>query len=425
MPDKRVVITGLGVVAPNAVGVTAFDRAIQDGVSGITHWPEHADLNWRCHVGGAPDVSDELLNEKLPAYIAQKLNNRGILYACLSGVEAWEDAGLEVLSRETDYDTGAAFGAGALSLDNFITSKTTAIDEGKNRTLGTITIPQAMASGASAFLNQIIGMGNRVMSNSSACITGSEAVSQGYEWIKRGKAKRMLCGSTEGDGRYIWAAFDAMRILCSAYNDQPELASRPLSSTPMGFVPGAGAGALVLEDLDSALERGAKIYAEVLGSFANTGGQRSGGSMTAANPEGVARCIQGCIDDAGISPNDIDYINGHLTSTKGDVVEVRNWVKALGRAGDNFPHINATKSMVGHCIGGAGSIELVATVLGMNGGYVHPNLNAEQVHPEILDLVAPDKIPTKKVEKDIDIAIKANFGFGDLNCCVILKSWKK
>ncbi len=424
MQDKRVVITGLGVVAPNGIGIPSFDAAIQNGVSGITHWPEHADLNWRCQVGGSPGVSQEYLNEKLPAYIAQKLGNMGILYACLAGVEAWEDAGLEVLSKETDYDTGAAFGAGALSLDSFITSKTTPIDQGNNKVLGTVTVPQCMASGASAYLNQILGMGNRVMSNSSACITGSEAVSQGYEWIKRGKAKRMLCGSTEGEGRYIWAAFDAMRILCAAHNDDPEKASRPMSSTPMGFVPGAGAGALMLEDLDSARERGAKIYAEILGSFANTGGQRSGGSMTAANPEGVQRCIKGCIDDAGISPDEIDYINGHLTSTKGDVVEIRNWVQALGRQGDDFPYINATKSMVGHCIGGAGSIELVATVLAMTEGYVHPNLNTEEIHPDILDLVSAEKIPNKKVDKDIDIAIKANFGFGDLNCCVILKSWK-
>ena len=424
MQPRRVVITGLGVVSPNGVGVDAFDKALQHGVSGITKWEDFDELNFRCQIGGAPDTTQEYFEEKLPAYIAKKVTNKAILYGCLAGIEAWEDAGLQALSKETDYDAGAAFGAGALGLDSFITSKTAPIDEGNHKILGAAAIPQSMSSGASAYLNQILGFGNRVMSNSSACITGSEAISQGFDWIRRGQAKRMLCGGTEGDGRYIWGAFDAMRILCNGYNDQPEAGSRPMSNNPVGFVPGAGAGALLLEDLESAQERGARIYAEVLGSFVNTGGQRNGGSMTAANPEGVQRCITGCITDAGIKPEDIDVINGHLTSTKGDVVEINNWVAALGLEGDDFPYINATKSMVGHCIGGAGAIELVATVLGMKGSYIHPNLNVEEVHPEILNKISRDKIPTEKINKEINIAIKSNFGFGDLNCCVALKTWR-
>lgn len=424
MEYKRVVITGLGVTSPNGIGIPDFGDAIKNGKSGITSWPELADLNFRCQVGGKPPITMEYLEQKLPAYIAKKITNNAILYACLAGVEAWEDAGLEVLSKETDFDTGAAFGAGALGLDSFITSKTAPIDEGNHKILGAGAIPQSMSSGASAYLNQILGFGNRVMSNSSACITGSEAVSQGYEWIRMGRAKRMLCGGTEGDGRYIWGGFDAMRILCSAYNDDPTKASRPMSSTPMGFVPGGGAGALMLEDLDSALERGAKIYGEVIGSFVNTGGQRSGGSMTAANPEGVRRCIKGAIADAGIKPSEIDLINGHLTSTKGDVVEINNWSNALGLEGDDFPYINATKSMIGHCIGGAGAIELVGTVLQMHENFIHPTLNLEEVHPDILSKVSAEKLPTKKIDKEINIAIKSNFGFGDLNCCVVLKSWK-
>jgi len=425
MQHRRVVVTGLGVVAPNGIGTQAFDYALQSGISGISQWEEFDDLNFRCQIGGKPDINQAYFEQKLPAYIAKKITNKGILYACLAGMEAWEDAGLEVLSKETDYDSGAAFGAGALGLDSFITSKTTPIDEGNHKVLGAAAIPQSMSSGASAYLNQIIGFGNRVMSNSSACITGSEALAQGFDWIRRGQAKRMLCGGTEGDGRYIWGAFDAMRILCNGYNENPEGGSRPMSPNPVGFVPGAGAGALVLEDLESAQERGATIYAEVLGSFVNTGGQRHGGSMTAANPEGVVKCIQGCMLDAGIDASDIDLINGHLTSTKGDVVEINNWVNALGLEGEDFPYINATKSMIGHCIGGAGAIELVATVLGMKGNYIHPNLNLENIHPDILDKVSEKKIPTEKVEKEIDIAIKSNFGFGDLNCCVALKTWKE
>ena len=424
MLNKRVVITGMGVVACNGIGLAEFNNAISKGKSGITYWPEHEELGFRCLVGGSPTLTQSFLDDKLPAYIAKKITNQGILYACLAGIEAWEDAGLQILSKEADRDSGAAFGAGALGLDSFITSKTNLIDTGNHKMLGTNSIPQSMSSGSSAFLNQIIGFGNRVMSNSSACITGSEAVSQGFEWIRRGKAKRMLCGGTEGDGRYIWGGFDAMRILCSSYNDEPERASRSLSSNPMGFVPAGGAGALVLEELDTALDRNATIYGEVLGSFTNTGGQRNGGSITAANPSGVTGCIKGCIDDAGISANDIDLINGHLTSTKGDVIEINNIANALGREGEDFPYINATKSMVGHAIGGAGAIEMIAMVLGMHHNYIHPNINIDELHPSIKKRVCEKKIPTQKINEKVDVAMKANFGFGDLNCCVIIKNWK-
>jgi 3-oxoacyl-(acyl-carrier-protein) synthase len=262
------------------------------------------------------------------------------------------------------------------------------------------------------------------MANSPACITGSEAITLGYELIQSGRSKRVLCGSTEGDGKYIWGGFDAMRILSSKDNDHPERASRPMSHDPQGFVPSGGAGALVLEDLDAALERDATIYAEIKGAYFNSGGQRNGGTMTAPNSEAVVECIRRCMEQSDESPSEIDLISGHLTSTKGDVIEVHNWSKALGFEKDSFPFINTPKSMIGHCIGGAGSVELVACILQMRDNYVHANLNLDHVHPEISSRIPEDKMPLKRVDTEINTIIKSNFGFGDLNCVVLLKKWK-
>ena len=335
--------------------------------------------------------------------------------------------GLEPNTEERDFTAGMIFGAGDLSFDSFINREFPAypIDNGDSRRLGSRTISECMNSGGAAYLNSILGLGNRIQSNSSACITGSEAVLMGYEYLSQGRADKMICGSTEGDGRYIWAAFDAMRVLCSNSNDNPEFGSRPMSDSSSGFVPSGGSGALVLETLESAKARGVKIYGEILGGHVNSGGQRSGGTMTAANPEAVVDCITRAMDSAGISPDEIDLINGHLTSTKGDPAEIRNWVKALGRSGKDFPLINTPKSMIGHSVAGAGSVELVASVLQLSKDFVHANLNVENIHPEILSEIFGGCIPTSCQSKEVNTVIKANFGFGDLNCALVLRKYKE
>jgi len=216
-----------------------------------------------------------------------------------------------------------------------------------------------------------------------------------------------------------------MRVLCSNSNDNPEFGSRPMSDSSAGFVPSGGSGALVLETLESAKSRGAKIYGEVLGGHVNSGGQRQGGTMTAANPHAVQDCIKRAVKAAGIDPKEIDLINGHLTSTKGDPAEIRNWVAALGRSGEDFPMINTPKSMIGHAVAGAGSVELVASVLQLYKDFVHPNLNVENIHPEILSEIFGGCIPTSCQDKEISTIIKANFGFGDLNCALVLRKYKE
>jgi 3-oxoacyl-(acyl-carrier-protein) synthase len=233
----------------------------------------------------------------------------------------------------------------------------------------------------------------------------------------------MLAGSCSDQGPYIWGGFDAMKVMTYKHNETPEKGSRPMSASASGFVPGSGAGALLLESLESALERKAKIYAEVLGGEVNSGGQRAGGTLTAPNAEAVQRCITGALDNAGIKAGEIDAINGHLTATSKDALEIENWVKSLKRNGKDFPYINSLKSTVGHCLAAAGSVECVAAVLQVKEGFIFPNVNCEDVHPEILGLIDESRIPQKLLKKEINMLAKASFGFGDVNGCIIFKKY--
>lgn len=420
---NRVVITGLGVVAPNGVGLDAFTKAIKNGESGITFHQQLADLNFSCCIGGIPQISEEKKLEYLTPLQLRGFNSSGILYGCMAGIDAWKDARLEVdANSKLDFDSGTVFGTGTSGVEKF-REAIYKLDDKQVKRLGSTVVVQTMASGISAFLGGILGLGNQVTTNSSACTTGTEAILMGCERIKSGQAKRMLVGSCSDDGPYIWGGFDAMRVMTYKYNESPEKGSRPMSETASGFVPGAGAGALVLESLESALDRNATIYAEVLGGNINSGGQRDGGTMTAPNADAVQRCIKDALKNAKISSAEIDTINGHLTATSKDSLEIENWTKALNRKGDNFPYINSLKSMVGHCLAAAGSIESVATVLQLKDQFVFPNINCEDVHPEISTLISKEKIVTQQLKTNLNIVVKASFGFGDVNGCVIFKKY--
>jgi 3-oxoacyl-(acyl-carrier-protein) synthase len=420
---NRVVITGLGIVAPNGVGLDAFTHAIKNGISGIKLDSELERLKFSCQITGKPEVSTELALNYFTELELRNFNASGILYGVIAGIDAWKDAGLLMeLTEEPDWDSGTIFGAGTSGIDKFRES-IYKIDALQTRSLGSTSVAQTMNSGISAYLGGKLGLGNQVTTNSSACTTGVESILMGYERIKSGQAKRMLTGSTSDSGPYIWGGFDAMRVCTFKHNDSPEKGSRPMSASASGFVPASGAGALVLEDLETALERGATIYAEVLGGNVNSGGQRGAGSMTAPNPVAVQKCITDAVANAGIKASEIDAINGHLTATSKDSLEIMNWSVALDRKGTNFPHINSLKSIVGHCLSASGSVESVATVLQLQQGFIFPNTNCEDLHPEILACIDASKIPCQLIEKDINIIAKASFGFGDINGCVIFKKY--
>lgn len=421
--DKRVVITGMGIVAPNGVGLDAFEHAIRNGISGIKHNPELERLQFSCQISGTPEVSDELALQYFTELELRNFNASGILYGVIAAMDAWKDAGLAVSdANEPDWDSGTVFGTGTSGIDKFRES-IYKIDDLQTRRLGSTAVAQTMGSGISAYVGGKLGLGNQVTTNSSACTTGTESLLLAYERIKSGKAKRMLSGSTSDSGPYIWGGFDAMKVCTFKHNDSPETGSRPMSATASGFVPGSGAGALVLEELDSALSRNARIYAEVLGGNVNSGGQRGEGSMTAPNPAAVKKCIADALASAGVLATEIDAVNGHLTATSKDGLEIENWCAALGRRGVDFPYINSLKSMTGHCVSAAGSIELVASTLQVYRDFVFPNINCEDLHPAIATLVDVSRIPQQCVATTINTLAKASFGFGDVNGCVILKKY--
>ena len=418
---QRVVITGLGIVAPNGVGLSDFTKALKNGTSGIRFHQDLKDLNFSCQIGGIPQITDELISKYFTDLQLRGFNSSGILYGCIAGMDAWKDAGFDLNSKsELDYDTGLIFGTGTSGVEKF-REAIHKLDEGNVRRLGSTVVLQTMASGISAYLGGMLGFGNQVTTNSSACTTGTEALLMGYERIKYGKANRMLVGSCSDHGPYIWGGFDAMRVMTYKHNDSPTEGSRPMSASASGFVPGSGAGALVLESLESALERGATIYAEVMGGEINSGGQRQGGTLTAPNPEAVHRCIKNALQNSGIVSSEIEVINGHLTATSKDTLEIENWTKALQRQGKNFPFINSTKSLVGHCLAAAGAIECVASIIQLKEQFIAPNINCDDLHPGIEELVSPEKIPHKKIDQKFDTIAKASFGFGDVNACVLFK----
>ncbi|MCB0453839.1 MAG: beta-ketoacyl-[acyl-carrier-protein] synthase family protein [Aequorivita sp.] len=419
---KRVVITGIGVVSPNGVGIPKFTESIKNGISGIRFFPELRELNFSCQLGGMPTITEEKKREYLSELQLRNFNSSGILYGIIAGMDAFKDANMEPAktTEEPLWDLGIIFGSGTSGVEKFRES-IYKIDDKNTRRLGSNSVAQTMTSGVSAYLGGLIGAGNMVTANSSACATGTEALLMGYEHIANGKATYMLCGSTSDSGPYIWGGFDAMKVTTYKYNDAPENVPGPMSAEASGFVPSSGAGAYLLESLESAQKRGATIYAEILGGAINNGGQRGGGSMTAPNSLAVQNCIKDAIINSNISAAEIDYINGHLTATIKDPDEIENWSVALNRKGGEFPYINSLKGMVGHCLAASGSIEIVSALLQLHEGFIFPNVNCENLHPKITELIPSEKISMKLQKTSLQTIAKASFGFGDVNACVIFK----
>ncbi len=421
--SRRVVVTGLGVIAPNANGAADFEEALRSGKSGLARQQSMIDFGFACQVAGVP-VGVEALAEKTFSEEERISMNTIHRYVSLAAIEAWQDAGLvrpEPGDERVHWDTGAVLGTGIGGLDTVAEKVVPFVNEKKVRRLGSTTVEQVMASGVSARVSGLLALGNQVTTNSSACATGAEAIALGALRIRLGLAERMLCGGAEIGTPYIWAGFDSMRVLCRKFNDEPERASRPMSASAGGFIPGSGAGVVVLESLACAEQRGARIYAELLGAATNCGGHRGGGSMTAPNPEGVQRCIRAALADAKLEGGAVDAISGHLTATGADPKEVAAWSKALGRGPDSFPWITSTKSLIGHSLGAAGAIESVAAVLMLARGFVHASKNCEDVHPEIAPFAA--SIPHTRVDTPLRVVMKAGFGFGDVNAALVLRRW--
>jgi len=376
-------------------------------------------------VAGVPRGVDDIASATFDEDELMAMNSSH-RFASIAALDAWRDAGLPRPEPDdddaVDWRSGCVLGTGIGGMDTTADRIVPLTNAKKVRRLGSTAVEQVMASGISARVGGLLALGNQVTTNSSACSTGTEAIYEGVQRIRRGLADRMLCGGAEGESHYIWAGFDAMRVLCRRFNDEPERASRPMSASAGGFVAGCGAGVVLLENLESARTRGAHIYAEVAGGDVNCGGQRGGGSMTAPNPDGVRRCIRAALADAAVDADEVGAINGHLTATGADPREVSAWAAALERAPGHLPPITSTKSMIGHTLGAAGAIESIACALMLHEGFVHPSINCEDVHPEIEPHAA--SIPHEALDlPGLEVIVKAGFGFGDVNACLVFRKW--
>ncbi len=425
MNTPRVVITGMGVLAPNACGLKAFREALWSMRSGVRHIDALESLGFACQVGGIPQGVKEAAADYFTKLQLRDMNEN-MLFAGVAAIDAFRDADLMAASESMPADsrlltdTGAIIGTCVGGADTFADHVYPMVTSGRVRRLRTTTIQRIMNSGISATVAGLLGLGNHVFSNSNACCTGTEAIILAADRIRTGRAKRMLAGATEGSSPFTWAGFDSMRLLCRKFNDAPEKASRPMSATAAGFVPACGAAVLVLEELTTAVNRGVRIYAEIAGYGANCGGLRNGGTMTAPNSGSAQACIRAALDDAKINPSDIDYINGHLTGTRIDPIEMQNWQQALQLDARDLPKINSTKSLIGHAMSASGAIESVGTVLQLAKGFVHGSANCEDLHPDIH--MFADSVARNSIKMDLRVAAKASFGFGDVNNCIIFKT---
>ena len=421
--QPRIVITGMGVLAPNAHGLDAFTQALRAGTSGVRRVPELSDLKLGCQVAGEPqDVA--ALSSRYLSDGERRGTNHCITYACVAADDCWRDAGMptDIPASDPDVDTGAIIGTGLSgSTETCSDHVFPLVDSGQARRLGTMVVERVMGSGPSARVTGRLGLAGPVTANSNACSTGAESIWMAAQLIRAGLVTRMMAGGSEGYSKYIVAMFDAMRLLMRDSNDAPEAASRPLSASAGGFVAAGGAGMLMLESLDSALARNAHIHAEFLGGAINCGGQRQGGTMAASSPAGVRRCLEAALRDARISPDDVDVVNGHFTGTKADVSSVADLQAVLGRPTEAFPWLIATKSLIGHALGAAGAIESVASVLMLEHGFVHGNPNATDLNPGLDGLRA--RVPVTTVDTSCRTLLKTSFGFGDVNCALLFRRW--
>jgi len=344
---------------------------------------------------------------------ARKMD-RFVQLAVAAGSMALKDSGLEIGVNADAERVGVSIGSGIGGLGTWEDQHNILLEKGPKR-VSPFFIPMMIANMASGQMSINLGAKGPNTTQVTACATGTHSIGDSYRLIQRGDADVMICGGAEATIRPTgMAGFCAMRAM-STRNDEPEKASRPFDTGRDGFVMGEGAGVLVIESLEHALKRGAKIYAEVLGYGLSADAHH----ITEPDPDGAARCMQMAIRDAGISPEDVDYINAHGTSTPvGDRSETKAVKMALGEHAYKVA-VSSTKSMTGHLLGAAGGVEAVICGLSLQNQTIAPTINLEDQDPEC-DL---DYVPNHPRKADLDIVMSNSFGFGGHNATIILKKY--
>ena len=422
---RRVVVTGLGIVSPLGRGVEHNWKSILEGKSGIRKI-ENIDLkDIPVHIAGQVPTGKgehEFDPDTVMAPKDQKKNDRFILYGMAAGGDALEDAGWnpETASEEEKYRFGVMMGSGIGGLDVIYENSISFHENGMKR-ISPFFIPSCLinlVSGNLSIKYQLKGPNHACV---TACSTGTHAIGDAANIIARGDADMMLAGGAESAVNVLGlSGFARMKAVTSSFNDAPEKASRPWDQDRSGFVMGEGSGAVVLEELEHAKARGAKIYAEVVGY----GMSGDAYHITAPSGDGAYRAMKMAADHAkehGVELKDINYINAHGTSTPaGDVGEALA-VKRLFDDDIKYVSMSSTKSAIGHLLGAAGAVEAVFTVKAIQDQICPPTLNLENPAEEVKDM---DLVPLKAKKKEIKAAMSNSFGFGGTNSSLILKKYE-
>ncbi|WP_074647734.1 beta-ketoacyl-ACP synthase II [Paenibacillus jilunlii] len=411
--SHRVVVTGMGVITSLGTDLDTFWDNLMSGKSGISTVDTFDVSEYTTKI--AASVKDFDPEARFGRKEARKMD-RFVQFAVAAGEDALKDSGL-VIGEDIDAERiGVSVGSGIGGLGTWEDNHNLLLDKGPKR-VSPFFIPMMIANMGSGQLSISLGAKGPNTTTVTACATGSHSIGESFRLIQRGDADAMICGGSEATIRPTgMAGFCAMRAM-STHNEEPEKASRPFDIDRDGFVMGEGAGILILESLEHAEKRGAKIYAEVIGYGLSADAHH----MTEPDPDGAARCIKMAIRDAGIAPEEIDYINAHGTSTPvGDKSETSAVKKALGEHAYKVA-ISSTKSMTGHLLGAAGGVEAIICGLSLQKGMIAPTINLDNPDPEC-DL---DYVPNVPRKADLNIVMSNSFGFGGHNATVILKKYNQ
>jgi 3-oxoacyl-[acyl-carrier-protein] synthase-1 len=401
---RRVVVTGMGIVSPIGNSAQEVLASLREAKSGLVKADTYAELGFRCQVHGAPKLDwEEMIDRKVRRFMGA-----GAGWNYIAMEQAIRDAGLEEndISNER---TGLIMGSGGPSTRAIVQAADTTREKGPKK-VGPFEVPKSMCSTNSATLSTPYHIKGVSYSISSACSTSAHCIGNGAELIQLGKQDIVFAGGGEELDWTLSVLFDAMNAMSSDFNDQPEKASRAYDTARDGFVIAGGAGVLVLEELEHAKARGAKIYGELIGYGATS----DGFDMVLPSGEGAVRCMRMAMQN--LNGTEIGYINPHATSTPlGDVREIEAIREVFG---DKCPPISATKSLTGHSLGATGAHEAIYSLLMMNNGFICESANIENLDPEVADM------PIVRQRED-NVAINAvmsnSFGFGGTNATLVFR----
>ena len=407
---RRVVITGIGIVSSIGNNVDEVTSSLRHGTSGIVAAPEYTELGFRSQVHGTVklDVAEHIDRKQL------RFMGEGAAYAVLAMEQAIADAGLDD-SQVSHVKAGLVAGSGGPSTANLLAAFDITREKGPKR-IGPYMVPRCMSSTVSACIATFFKIKGINYSISSACSTSAHCITAGADAIRSGSQNIVFAGGGEELHWTLSVLFDAMGAMSSKYNDTPETASRPYDTDRDGFVIAGGGGMVVLEDMDHALARGAKIYAELVGYGANSDGD----DMVAPSGEGAVRCMELALAgfDGNALTDKVDYINAHGTSTPvGDVKELDAVRSVFGPRG-YLPVVTSTKSLTGHSLGATGVQEAIYTLIMMQNSFIAASANISNPDPAIGDIPVPQ---TRLDDISIGLALSNSFGFGGTNATLALR----